>query len=278
MNTARTRKALAFALVIGSVVSLASPNLGTAQEGAQTSGIVRSRLVRVETSRLVAILGGQATEPEHVFALPMERLLALAKDPGSGVKLEEHELRLSGRRIRIDQIASKEPSYVIVDVAGGTMQWVHPQKRSYVEWRKPPAPAKNPTPLPQLEPLEREANINGFRTRGYRLRTDSGTAWLWIAQEPQALVSVLQALAELQTLVKPTIESFEQLATLRGMQEGVVIRMQALTPKEYIVQELVSFTPKRWDTADFRVPPGWKGVPVERAGAATQGGSCQNCE
>lgn len=249
---------------------------GLAQDKA--SGIVRSRLIRVETSRLVTLLGGSATEPERVFELPVERLLALANSPGEGVQVEENELRLHGPRIRIDGVGSKGRGYVLIDTAAGLMQWVHPEQRSFVEWRKPSQPAKSPTPLPRLEPLGREATMNGFRTRGYRVQTEAGTAWAWIAQEPQALTPVVKALADLQVMVKPNIESFEQLAAVRAMQEGVLVRLQALTPKEYVIRELVSFTPKSWDVADFRAPAGWKAIPVERSGAPKQSGNCKNCE
>ncbi len=271
-------KGKVWVFAIGFLASPALSHPSLAEESMNASGTVRSRSVRVETSRLVTILGGAATEPEQVFSVPVERFVALGKNPDSGVQVEENDFRLRGSRIRIDGITSREPSYVLVDLANSTMQWVHPAKRSYVEWRKPAAPTKSPTPPPRLEPLDREATINGFRARGYRLHAESGTAWLWIAQEPKALAPVLRAVADLQLVVKPTVESFEQVAAIRGMQEGVLIRLQALTPKEYIVRELVSFTPKAWDAADFRIPAGWKGMPVERAGAATQPGSCQNCE
>lgn len=253
------------------------PSSGNAQAKGNPAGLVRTRVVRVETSRLVTILGAEATDPDKVFAVPIERLLALAKSADSGVKLDETEFRIRGQRLRLDGVGS-EGGYVLVDLTTASMQWVHPKQRAYVEWRKPSAPAKSPTPLPKMEPLDRELTINGFRTRGYRVQAPGGTAWVWIASEPAALAPIMNGMAELQTAVKPELESLDQWAIVRAMQEGVPIRVQALSPKQYVIRELVSFTPKNWDAADFQIPAGWKGIPVERAGAASQPGSCQNCD
>ncbi|GIW45074.1 MAG: hypothetical protein KatS3mg077_2356 [Candidatus Binatia bacterium] len=248
-----------------------------AQPKAEASGLVRVRVLRVETSRLVTILGGEATEADTVFAVPIERFLALANRPDSGVQLEESEFRLRGQRLRLDGVGSGG-GYVLVDLANTSMQWMHPKERAYVEWRKPNDPARRPTPLSQLEPLGRELTIHGFRTRGYRMQASGGTAWLWIASEPAALAPVMKRIADLQLAVKSEPETLDQWAIGRAMQEGVPIRVQALSPKEYVIRELVSFTPKTWDAAEFQVPAGWKAIPVERAGAASPAGSCQNCE
>ncbi|MCX8073764.1 MAG: hypothetical protein N3C12_15155 [Candidatus Binatia bacterium] len=271
----RTLQLLAsIALIVGS--GWEAPIL--AQQPTAASGLIRARGIEVETSRLVTLLGSEATEPAQVFAVPIERLLTLAKQADSGVRVEESEFRLQNGRLRVDGMGSDKANYVLVDLASGTMEWVQPKHKAHIEWRKPPAPARSPTPLPQLEPLQKEATINGFRTRGYRLQTPAGTAWLWIADEPRALAPVLKSLAELQTQIKANPESFDQVAAVRGMHEGVLVRLQVLTPKQYIVRELVSFTPKTWSAADFRVPTGSKAIPVERASARPQAGSCHNCE
>ncbi len=261
------------------VVFFSMPRKSAPAEGSQEpeSGIVRSRVVRVEPNRLVAILGGDATEPDKVFALPMERFLALARSPDSGVQVEESAVRLRGRRLRVDHVGSQGASYVLVDLDSSAMWWVHPKEKAYVEWRKPVGTAKSPTPLPQLETLEQTSTINGFTARAFRLQTSDGTALVWIAQEPRGLRTVLASFGELQQAVKPVPESLDQLALRLGMGSGVPVRVQVLTPKGYTVHEIVAFEQKSWPADEFSVPAGWKAVPVERAHESAEGKPCDSC-
>jgi len=241
------------------------------------SGIIRSRVVRVEPNRLVAILGGDATEPDKVFTLPMERFLTLARSPDSGVQVEESAVRLWGRRLRVDHVGSQGASYLLVDLDSSAMWWVHPKEKAYVEWRKPAGAAKSPTPTPQLEALEQASAINGFSARAFRLQTSDGTALLWIAQEPRGLRTVLASFGELQRAVKPVPESLDQLALRLGMDSGVPVRVQVLTPKSYTVHEIVAFEQRSWPADEFSVPAGWKAVPVERAHESAEGKPCDSC-
>lgn len=250
----------------------------TAQETTPVSGVVRTRTIKVDTNRLVALLGGEATTPEKVFAVPIERLVALGKTSDSGVTVEERAVRVRGARLRIDGVGSDPQSFVLVDAEDGSIRWAHPKESAYVEWRKP---AKNlsatPSAQPHLEPLDRSETIHGFATRGYRVGYGDSVAWVWLANEPAALASVLRAFAAIQNAVRPVPESGEEAILPAAMKLGVPVRVQTLSPQGYTVQEIVAFERKSWPPADFAVASGWKAIPVDRAHERTPATPCPSC-
>lgn len=251
---------------------------GSAQENVTLSGTARTRTIKVDMNRLVTLLGGEATTPEKVFSLPIDRLVSLGKTPDSGVTLEEQEVRVRGAQLRIDHVGSDPQSFVVVDAREGSIRWARPKENAFLEWRKP---AKKllvtPSPEPQLKPLNRTATIYGFVTQGYEVSQGDSSAYVWVAKEPAALSSVFHAFAALQTALRPAPESALDVILPAAMKLGVPVRVQVLLPQAYIVQEIVAFEQKPWPASDFVMASSWRAIPVEQAHERSEATPCKSC-
>jgi hypothetical protein len=233
-----------------------------AQDGA-FSGVVLSRRIEVDSNALVHLLGGSAGDREKVFALTAERLLRFREQGGEGVQVREEKVRVYKGILRVDVETSSGASYVLVRPNEGTMEWVRPEERSVVVWRKPKEAARpSPGATLQLEPAGAKTSVAGLTAEAYRAEQGSDFAQVWIARTPQSLVEVVRALAGLTRAVKPNAESFEELVKRAAAPLGIPARVQVSSPKGYVLFELVKVESGEQPAADFAVPPNYQRVSV----------------
>lgn len=100
-------------------------------------GTLKVRTISVDTDHLSGLLNGKpASDPQNVFAIPVDTLLALKGTAGSSVEVTEPTIYIKGAKLRAENLGRKRDEYLIMDLDSGTSWMVTPKDKQYVEWTK----------------------------------------------------------------------------------------------------------------------------------------------
>lgn len=234
-----------------------------AQTALAFEGQVTTRTFQVDTPRLVALLGGEATSPEAVFDLPMERLEALAAQAGSGVQSRTQSLSLRGNRGRLDGLGKDGTSYILIDVEGGRFQLVRPGNPLAIEWGVSPEKAEATARLPELKRLGRTEKRRGFRSEAFETRQGDRTVRVWVSGDNEDLAALFRRAAELQQEMQAATEGADPDVEVRlaASRRGLPVLVQTYDPRGLRVYELFSVQPQKQPAAAFELPVGVRAVP-----------------
>jgi hypothetical protein len=266
--------------------ALAAPTIGWA-DGFE--GTLKFRTFSVPVDELKGLTAGGSTDTEKVYAIPMDKLLAVP-----GVKPQESSIQVKGSRIRANTGAHDAGSYIIMDLDQGTMWMVLPEQKKYVEWTKadmkaltdkmaemqkqmqermagmPPeqrkqmeammknlsgAPGSTP-PKPQVRALGKTQTINGMQTSAYEVRVGDETAVGWVSPDQQDLQRTFKNLREGEAKMMSNNAGAGIQSALAN--SGLPVRLQKVDQGGYHVEELVDVQRAPMGADLFAVPAGFE--------------------
>ncbi len=282
-------------------VGLMVPELAAA---AGFEGTVKSRTISVAVERLATLIGEQAArDPQKVFAIPMDQLLAQKDTAGSGVEVREVTISVKGSKVRADGVGRERDGYVVMDADGRSARMVMPGKKQYVEWttadvqalgekmsaaqkamqeriaEMPPQQrrqmeammqrlpgAQTGEPKPQARPLGKTLTINGMRTTAYEVREGAETTTGWVTRDQPELLRTFKALRDNEEKMMPSVAGGARAALA---EHGLPVRVQTLDQRQYRIEEIVEVQRQPVAAELFAVPDGFeKTTPQHMMGGA----------
>lgn len=257
---------------------------GAAAQGFE--GLIRTRTISVQPSALERL---GATTPEHVFALPIERILALQSTPDedAGVQVtveEEGILSIKGSMIRMKRTDVSDTTwYWIIDLERGTWLAVQPSRRRYAELAASDEPAEEPPSTPGradravegARPLGATRTFIGVRATGYEVRSEFEIArgWMSTQQDLAALARAFQKLGAMWEEPDDPDQGPDAEEIL--LAHGFPMLTQTLEVEDgqlggYQIEETVSVERKPMPASLFAVPAGYRKVSLEELLAEMQ--------
>lgn len=232
--------------------------LAAAASAAPFQGTITSRVMTVSSQRLVTMLGGGATEPQKVFAVPVERFTALADTADSGVTLQTTTISLSGSKGRLDGLGNDKNRFALIDVDKRLVQVVVPEKKAYLEWT-PAAGSKATTPgkALALKPLGKSEKINGFKTSAYEVRDAGETVVVWVTTDDAELARVYRSVTDLQKQMRNDAPNLTEMAIALAAAIGLPVRVQTLDARQYSLREISAVSRKPVAADQFNIPAGF---------------------
>jgi hypothetical protein len=262
-------------------------------------GTLKVRTISVDTEHLSALLNGKpATDPQSVFAIPVDKLLALKGTAGSGVEVTEPTISIKGSKLRAENVGRERDEYMIMDLDSGTSWMVMPKDKQYVEWTKadteamankmeemrkamdermaklPPEQRQQmeammkgihgmpgaPAEAPKVEvhPLGKSQTVDGMQTTGYEARQGTETAEAWVTQDYKELQHTFHAMQENMRKMAPGRKPGEKDIRAALAEYGLPVRVQALDGRQYRVEDLVEVQKKGVADDLFAVPAGFQ--------------------
>lgn len=242
-------------------------------------GEIKTRTISVGHMTLEQL---ELTTPEQVFALPVERILALKADPDAGydVGVEEGVFSVKGSLLRAEAplATGTDPAdkwYWVVDVQSGSSFMIQPSRRRYVAFTDEAKPGQTPSAAkaaaqrgPRPRPLGART-IEGIRTTGYEVRTESEIARGWVTEQGD-LVGVARGLQSFsEKMVEQVGGQLEMDAEDLLLVQGFPMLVQTLEVTEdeigdYEIMEIVSVERKSLPASLFAVPAGYQKVTWEQ--------------
>ncbi|MBI3785623.1 MAG: DUF4412 domain-containing protein [Deltaproteobacteria bacterium] len=247
--------------------------LVSAARAAEFEGVLQSRIVNVETSRLVTMLGGDATDAHKVFAVPLERFVALA-GPDSGVQVKEADLKVKGSKVRLDDEA--HGIYIIIDTNSGVVSIVKPKDKAYLEWTKSDRQRVNApneaaqesmqdqaakkgdgkdaaTAQVEAKPLGKTQTINDMKTSAFEAHSGATTVLAWITPEYKEIARIYKVFqsGDQRLNSSPAADSGIE-RTLAA--QGLPVRVQTFDPSGYHIRELLGIEKKALASDLFSAP------------------------
>jgi len=260
----------------------------TAVQAADFEGVLKSRIIRVGTSRLVTMLGRDATDASKVFAVPVERF-ASQTEPDSGVQVKEADLKVKGSKVRLDDAANG--IYIIIDTESGLMSIVKPKDKAYLEWTKndrqrmnaanesveksmhdqaaKKADGKEAGAPAEAKALNKSETINDMKASAYEVRSGDTTALGWVSAEYKDVARVYKAFqsGDMRLNNAPSAESGIERAFAA---KGLPVRVQILDSSGYQIRELKGVEAKSLDKGLFAPPSDYTKQTMDPKAAASQ--------
>jgi hypothetical protein len=238
------------------VISAAFSSAVSAQE---FQAQLTERTIRVTQERLVAMIGKDATDAAKVFAIPVERFEAMAQTPDSGVVLSTTTFPIGGSRARVDGVGPKKDMYVLIDYQRGVSYLVKPDAKTYVELSPglSDGPARTPGPA-SLKRLNQTARIHGQDTTAYDIKSDLGTARVWVSAAHKELAKFYQQVRAATPKLRADGGNLRELSTAMSAEHGTPIRLQLFDENGYTIVDLVSVEKKTFPADTFTIPAGFQ--------------------
>lgn len=264
---------------------LVAPTVGLA-DGFE--GTLKFRTITVPIDKLKGLTEGGSTDTQHVYAIPMDKLLA-----APGVKPRESVIQVRGSKVRANTGGRDPDGYVIMDVDQGTSLMVMPGQKKYIEWTKadmkeltdkmsemqkqmkariaelPPEQRKQmeammknlpdasgKAPQPQVRALDKTQTINGMQTSAYEVRIGDESAIGWVTKDQKDLQHTFKNLREGEEKMMSHNPGKGIQAALAD--KGLPIRVQKVDKDEYRVEELIDVQRTPMNADLFSVPAGFE--------------------
>ncbi len=266
-------------------------------------GTVKWREIAVPRHSLSALLPeGPKGGADAVFAVPAERLLSLKKS--GNCEVDESTFYVKGSKIRVEGDMGDDPdSYVIADISTGTMWMVMPRAKRYMEWTKadakaaqqkvgemkqkvaeqlkalnlPPEqrqqleaamagiqkPAVKPPDL-ELRPLNKTKTIQGMEAQAYEVKGANETALGWVTKDLRGLAQTMRTWAKTMQENMPPDEGEEDDPGDLLLEQGLPLRIQTLSRKEYRLEEFLSIKQQPVEEAMFSLPAGYEKTTMQQ--------------
>lgn len=258
---------------------------GAAAQGFE--GLIKTRTISVQPSALERL---GATTPEHVFALPIERILALqsTRDEDAVVQVtveEEAILSIKGSMIRMKAAADVSDTtwYWLIDLERGTWLAMQPSRRRYAELAASDEPTEEPPSTPGrahraaegARPLGATRTFVGVRATGYEVRSESEITRGWMAAQPD-LAGLVRAFENLSRMWEESADADQEAdAEELLLAHGFPMLRQTLEVQDgqlggYTIEETVSVERKPMPASLFALPAGYRKVSLEELFAELQ--------
>ena len=253
-------------------------------------GTLKFRTITVPVDQLKGLTEGGSTDPEKVYAIPMDKLLAVP-----GVKPRDTAIQVKGSKVRANTGGRDPDGYVIMDIDAGTSLMVMPEQKKYVEWTKAdmqalsdrmaemqkqmkermaslppdqrqqmeavmknlPGAAGSTPPKPVVRPLGKTQTINGMQAAAYEVKIGDESAIGWVTQDQKDLQRAFKGLREgeerMMSSHTPSIGIQAALAD-----SGLPVRVQKIDHGEYRIEELVDVQRTPLNADLFAAPAGFE--------------------
>jgi hypothetical protein len=248
-------------------------------------GVLKWRLLKVSKAG-VAKVATDPSDADAVFEVPMEKLMSLHGE----ATVTDATVYLKGSKMRTESTTREEGSYLITDLDTGKTQVVSVRDKKITEvtpedmkqlgaraqgakrlYEKripkdlsPEARKKlqgvlgddgTPKPPPDVKAIDESATINGFKTEAYEVRAGKTTWRGWLTQDRPEIQEALQEIERRRS-------SFGQGAGNTPRAElgrtGLPVRVQTLSERDYVVEDLVLIDAKPLPEEIFTVPADFK--------------------
>jgi hypothetical protein len=261
-----------------------------AAHGGGFEGTLRWREVRVSRTALEKLLGAEgAVDSTAVFAVPSERIAALAGSPG--VEVAETLIHVRGQMVRVDLPADGNAAHMIMDLANTQTLVVMPGKRQVLELNRrevesvgkgmgalekalrkhaadlPPAKRERIESMmhdtvgagtaPEARPLGRTERINGMEAAGYELRLGKDLTRGWVTQDHPDLIAAFRAVQAGRAQMKGKGAKGPLTALTK---RGLPVRVQTLARGRYELGELTEIRREPVLEQTFAVDPAFERV------------------
>lgn len=234
-------------------------------------GTVTQRSISVTSQGIQTLLGdvGDEVDMDALFAIPLERVLALAERGEHLARVETSEIRIKGSSLRAG-MGEDGQGYVILDTEEGAMRMVDPAERMYVEMSAEQLEAMHAgmgAAVPGDEESEADIAVRrlgesrtvaGRRVDGYEVVESGVVTRAWIASGDEPLGRVMAAITEWSARMDG--EEADG-ADARLLELGTPLLTQTYDGGwgggEYHVEETLSITQEPLADDLFEVPAGY---------------------
>jgi len=270
--------------------------IGVGTGGWAFEGVIEWRDIRVAGEGW-AKLSSQGKDPGEILALAPQSLLAQCER--LGCKVERTTIYVKGKKMRVEgDVGEEQGEYMIGDLEKGTFWMVSPGKKRYVEWTKSDAKAverkveemkrmlaeqlkamnlpaeqmrqfeaatgkAKPAARPQLRPLDRQADVNGFAAQGYEVTAGGELTHAWVTHDLGELAGTVRAWTEGMRDFEQGKDAGEQVDALL-LEQGLPVRVQTVRANGYDVEDLVSVKKREVDNALFAEPVGFRKMTMDQ--------------
>lgn len=264
--------------------------IGAGTSGSAFEGVIEWRDITVAGEGL-GKLSAKGKDPREVLALGPQTILGECER--LGCKVERTTIYVKDKKMRVEgDVGEERGEYMIGDLEKGTFWLVSPGKRRYVEWTRSDAKAaerkmeemkqmlseqlkamnlsadqmgqieaamgkRKPAAKPQLRPLDRQANINGFAAQGYEVKAGDELTHGWVTQDLGELEGTVRAWTEGMRDLEQRKDAGDQVEALL-LEQGLPVRVQTLRANQYDVEDLLSVKKREVDDSLFAEPAGFR--------------------
>lgn len=239
----------------------------------QAEGVLRMRIITVDPT-LTPDLEHLSTD--QLLAMPPEKLTALMTPEGDSLaEIEIQTFTIKGRRIRLDPGDGSE-GYTVMDLDRRSYLAIQPSRQIYVEWSGDSADAFYADANAAADSADahlRETGetraLHGFQTRRFESRDDDGITVAWLASEPASLQRFFAQLARATRAPTPEGDEIGDPVMAQLTARGFPVMIQTLETTggqpagSYVVEEVLTWEPKRVPDSVFAIPAGYQRGTVE---------------
>lgn len=232
-------------------------------------GTLIQRSISVTSQGIHTLLGdaGDEVDVDALFAIPLERVLALAQQGEHMARVETSEIRIKGSSLRAG-LGEDGQGYVLLDTEEGAVRMVDPAERMYVEMSAEQLDATRAgmgATIPGGEESEAEVRrlggsrtVAGRRVDGYEVVESDVVTRAWMASGDEPLGRVMVAITDWSARLDG--EEADG-ADARLLELGTPLLTQTYDGGwgggEYHVEETVSITQEPLADELFEVPAGY---------------------
>lgn len=242
-------------------------------------GVLKWRLLKVNPEGLAKV-AKDPTDADEVFAVPLEKLMSLHGD----ATVTDATIYVKGSKIRAESTSRDGGGYVITDLESGQTQVVSGSDKKVVEvstrdlelmetrrrttnmlFQKQAAgvPAETRDRIqallrpdadrkpPEVRPLDEKATINGLETEAFEVRTETMAVRGWVTQDRPEVADVMQQIDRSRARTGQSSAGSPKGELARN---GLPVRVQTLSPRDYTVEDLVVIEAKALPAEMFAVP------------------------
>jgi len=262
---------------------------------ADFEGTIKLRALSVDTKQLSSLVGEQSTtDAAKLFAIPMDKLLALKGQANSSLQVLEPTIAIKGAKVRADGVGREHDQYVLMDLDKKTTWLVMPKDKKYFEWSAADVQALNTkmeamqkelesrlatlppeqrkqveammkgmpggsgaAPKVDLRPLGTTETINGMSATAFEVRNGGEQSVGWVTQEHKDLMQAFKALQESQEKMTPGHHG-QKSDRLLLAERGLPVRVQTLDGGQYRVEDVLDVKKQAVPADLFTIPAGFE--------------------
>lgn len=229
-------------------------------------GTMTYRSLSVESDSLHRVLGDAAMGDEGiaasaVFAIPMEQIVALAREDEFLASVEDVTYTIKGKKLRMEsggyfaimdleaevirmfQSAEK----VCMELTLAQIEQLNQQAVAYAgEWK-----------AAQVRRLDETKTINGMRAESYELRSTEGITLAWVSDEHPDLVAALRRIVDLAAFENEEGGN-DAIARLTEYGLPILVKTYDREGQTYQIEEILAVEPGSVSPDVFEVPAGYE--------------------
>lgn len=248
-------------------------------------GTLKWRLVQVGKEPLAKI-AGEGASADKVFAVPIDTLMS----PQSGAVVSEAVVHVKGSMVRADSASRDGQGYFVMDLDEGVTQVVMPGEKKVMVVDKedvhameqrmksyramfmkqlenaPPEQRSQleaaikaqdaPPPTFDIVPLGKTETISGMETSAYEVKGGAVPTVGWLTKEKADVLDLFRKLESNRAKLNPRAAGSSPKDALT--REGLPVRVQTLTDRGYMVEDLIAVEEKPISADLFVVPASYQ--------------------